>query len=205
MQPFTPNEPIEGEPILPWAQEMTRAVRALTPTSTPDIRAQVTPSGTSYQLARFARATKQETSPDSDIDSTDFAESIATRTVEGDSALEIAGFFVGTPEDKSLADLLDISEANAKSNYKILVRKHEVGSRPETGFVPIGDLTDGTDLIDTGERDPGGDTCGEGGYPGIDPGDGTDGYPGSDTEPPVYPGDGRGDTGDYPGKGNDCW
>ena len=87
--------------------------------------------------------------PDSDVDSTDFAESIATRTVEGDSALEIAGFFVGTPEDKSLADLLDISEANAKSNYKILVRKHEVGSRPETGFVPIGDLTDGTDLIDT--------------------------------------------------------
>lgn len=152
--------------------------------------------------------------PDSGIDSTDFAESIATRTVGDASASEIAGFFVGAPEAKTLADLLDASEANEKSNYKVLVRKHEAGERPTVGFVPIGDLTDGTSVVGPGGRDPDdeADSCGEGGYPGIDPGDGTDGFPGSGDEADGgYPGDGSGgdgtggDGGDYPGKGNDCW
>jgi hypothetical protein len=152
--------------------------------------------------------------PDSGIDSTDFAESIATRTVGEASADEIAGFFVGAPEAKTLADLLDVSEAGEKSNYKILVRKHEAGERPVVAFIPVGDLTNGTEVVDPGVRDPDdeADSCGEGGYPGIDPGDGTDGFPGSgDDESGGYPGDGTGgdgtggDGGDYPGKGNDCW
>jgi hypothetical protein len=143
--------------------------------------------------------------PDADIVNTNFAESIATIVDGAVEATEIKGFFVGSPEAKTLSDLLDISEANEKSNYKVLVRKHEAGERPIPGFMPLGDLTDGTTVIDNGDRNPVVTTCGEGGYPGIDPGDGTDGYPGSGTEPPVYPGDGGDETDTYPGKGNDCW
>jgi hypothetical protein len=140
--------------------------------------------------------------PDSDVDSADFAESIGTRTVGENSADEIAGFFVGAPEANSLADLLDVSKVFTKSNYKVLARKHEAGSRPVTSFIPIGDLTDGDTIIDPGGRDPDDTVCGEGGYPGMDDFDERDVYPGT--------GDGTGGTGgneseEYPGKGNDCW
>ena len=140
--------------------------------------------------------------PDGDIVSTNLAESIATIVDGAVESTEIKGFFVGYPEANSLADLLDASKVYTKSNYKVLARKHVAGSRPITSFIPIGDLTDGDTIIDTGSRDPDDTVCGEGGYPGMDDFDERDVYPGT--------GDGSGGTGgteldDYPGKGNDCW
>jgi hypothetical protein len=137
---------------------------------------------------------------DSDVDSDNMAQSIDSIDDEDKTANEVKGFFAGYPEANSLADLLDTSKVYTKSNYKVLARKHVAGSRPITSFIPIGDLTDGNDIIDPGERDPDDTVCGEGGYPGMDDFDERDWYPGT--------GNGTGGTGesdDYPGKGNDCW
>jgi len=53
--PNIPHDPVAGEPITPWAVDITQAVRAIAPTSSPDIRVQVTPQGTSYHIKDQAR------------------------------------------------------------------------------------------------------------------------------------------------------